>query len=88
MLQKCLTTTIKIETKVRLHVKAVTNGQFKVYPQTLFSYLLAMQRITKADVWNRFLSDFDKLIQNYKSVLEFKRLGLPAGWEQFLLYKH
>ena len=74
----------KIESNVQSEIGKATKGKFQAKPQTLFSYLLAIRRISNAITWNSFVDDFDQLLQKYASVVEPIRLGMPYQWKQFL----
>jgi abortive infection bacteriophage resistance protein len=78
---------IKIESATQTKISVDTKGKFKAKPQTLFSYLLAIQRISNAKVWNSFLDDFDLLLQKYSDVVEPIRLGMPYQWRRYLSKK-
>ena len=75
---------IKIETNVQAKIVKVTREKFQAKPQTLFSYLLAIKRISKPTTWNSFVDDFERLLKKYNSVVEPMRLGLPYQWKQFI----
>lgn len=75
---------IKIENKIQSRISVATNGKFKAKPQTFFSYLLAIRRISNVKVWNSFCDDFKALLQKYCDVVEPIRLGMPYQWEQFI----
>ncbi len=80
-------TPITIEKEKQEHISKVTDGLFKVYPQTLFAYLLALRRISNDSIWNSFEHDFEHLIQKYDCFVELNRLGMPKQWKQFLFEK-
>ena len=65
-------------------IAIATNGAFKARPQTLFSYLLAIRRISNAKAWNSFCSDLVSLLEKYSNVVELVCLGMPDQWEQFI----
>ncbi len=75
---------IKIERKMQSRIAIATNGAFKARPQTLFSYLLAIRRISNAKAWNSFCSDLVSLLEKYSNVVELVCLGMPDQWEQFI----
>ena len=75
---------IKIERKMQSRIAVATNGAFKARPQTLFSYLLAIRRISNAKAWNSFCSDLVSLLEKYSNVVELVCLGMPDQWEQFI----
>lgn len=74
----------KVESNVQADIGKITKGRFQAKPQTLFSYLLAIKRISNAKVWNSFVDDFEQLLQKYSSTVEPIRLGMPYQWKQFL----
>jgi len=78
---------IIIENDVHKRIKSVTNGKFEPKPQSFFSYLLAIRRISNADTWNTFLDDFKNLLKKYDGTVHLIRLGMPYQWEQFLQKK-
>lgn len=80
-------TPITIEKEKLTHILNVTCGKFTVYPQTLFSYLIALRRISSTPIWNSFVCDFERLLQKYDCFIEPLRLGLPYQWKQFLCEK-
>ena len=78
---------IKIETNIQAGIGKATKGKFQAKPQTLFSYLLAIKRISKPSTWNSFVDDFEQLLQKYNSFVEPIRLGMPYQGKQFLSTK-
>ena len=74
----------KIESDMQAEIQKTTKGRFHAKPQTLFSYLLAIKRISNATTWNSFVDDFEQLLQKYGLVIEPIRLGMPYQWKQFL----
>ena len=78
---------IKIETNIQAEIRKSTKGKFQAKPQTLFSYLLAIKRISNPSIWNSFVDDFEQLLQKYGSAVEAIRLGMPYQWKQFLSTK-
>ena len=84
---RSIPTPITIEKEKLAHIKEVTSGKFSVMPQSLFSYLLALRRISDKSIWNSFVHDFEVLLQKYDCFVEPNRLGLPYQWKQFLFEK-
>lgn len=80
-------TPIIIEKEKQAYISDVTNGTFSIKSQSLFSYLLAMRRISSSTIWNSFIRDFEALLQRYDCFVEPIRLGLPYQWKQFLFEK-
>lgn len=80
-------TSITIEKKVAAHVAEVCTEKYKLYPQSMFAYLLAMRRISDNRAWNYFYNAFDDLLQKYDCFVDPMRLGLPRQWKEFLFEK-
>lgn len=78
---------IKIETNIQIQIRDLTNRKFKINPQSLFAYLLAIRRISNSTVWNSFLDDYNKLLLKYATSVEPIRLGFPFQWGRFLTSK-
>jgi len=75
---------IMIENDVQDKIKEVTNAQFEIKPHSLFSYLLALRRISNSNVWNEFIDEFEQLLTKYNNAVELKRHGIPYQWKIFL----
>lgn len=80
-------TPITIEREKQNFVSEVTNGTFAIRPQSLFSYLLAIRRISTPATWNSFIHEFEALLQKYDCFVEPIRMGLPYQWKQLLFEK-
>lgn len=80
-------TPITIEKKVAAHINEICTNSYTLYPQTLFSYLLAMRRISDSRAWNFFYNAFAALLQKYDCFVEPIRLGLPRQWKELLFEK-
>lgn len=80
-------TPITIEKKTEAHIKEICSDSFRIFPHSLFSYLLALRRIASDRTWNLFYEEFDELIRKYDCYVEPTRLGLPDQWRQFLFVK-
>ena len=78
---------ISIEKDVKKKIDIMTNGKFAAKPQSLFSYLLAIRRLSRGKIWNSFLEDFKKVLGKYHNTVELIRLGIPDQWEQILSKK-
>lgn len=78
---------IIIESDVQKNIKIANNNKFEAKPHSLFAYLLAIKRISNANVWNAFIIDFWKLIDKYNEVIELDKLGIPYRGDQFLSQK-
>lgn len=52
----------------------------RIYPNTLFSYLLVLRSIIPAAQWNSFLSGLTLLFSKYRGKFAFRYLGFPEYW--------
>lgn len=80
-------TPVIIEKEKERFISEVTNEKYTINPRSLFSYLLAIRRISTIATWNSFIQEFEKLLQKYESFVEPIRIGLPHQWKQFLFKK-
>ena len=75
--------------KVTPHLKAEYLKYANRQPQKIFPLLIVIKSMTEpinSSLWNLFLNNLKKLIQENKtnSMLRFSYLGLPREWEQVL----
>lgn len=84
---RSIPTPIKVEKVQEMRLSAITGAGFKIRNQSLFSYLLALRRISVDKTWNSFLTEFDALLKKYDCYVEPIRLGLPYQWKQLLQNK-
>lgn len=84
---RSIPTPITIEKKMKEYISEITDNSFTIQEHSLFSYLLAIRRISKSPTWNAFLHDFEALLQKYDCFVEPIRLGLPYRWKEILFYK-
>jgi len=59
-------------------------GGFILYPNTVFAALLSLKYLIKDTVWYEFVVNLMILIEEYKDVVELKRLGMPFSWDQYI----
>lgn len=84
---RSIPTAITIEKEQEKYISELTNGKFTVFNHSLFSYLIALRRISARDSWNSFICKFEELLAKYDCFIELKRLGLPYQWKQVLFKK-
>lgn len=84
---KSLPTPVRIEAKVSTYLSSILNPSFKVFPTSLFAYLLGIRRISRPGTWNSFLGKLKEVISEYQGVIEPVRLGFPHQWASILLPK-
>lgn len=81
---RSIPTPIVIKNDVQKSISKITKGRFNVFPQTLFSYLLAIKDISRKEIWNCFVDELEKLFDKYEDSIQLVRLGMPYQWKSFL----
>ena len=78
---------VTIEKEMKKHIVELTGPSFSIYPNSLFAYLLTLQRIARPATWNCFLDQLIALFSRYEGIIEPFRLGFPKQWKLILLNK-